>query len=238
MVERFRPHVGKHPDGEYVHYSDYAALEKERDDFAAKFDAANSTLLTYEACLREQRAPVVGVKPLEWIEGNPGVYWAETAFSDCAYHLVRQINGKVRIHRGDLKDWRQADLISEAQEICQADYVSRIRAALVDAPASAPEPAEQKPVAWQRIDAHSTIHTPEQYGMRLPLAEGKFRPLYTDPLPVERIVEVVRDLRQRIKNARGAIESGQVVDKDVHGSLGRAIEQFDALLSDLRRAGQ
>ena len=38
-------------------------------------------------------------------------------------------------------------------------------------------------VAWQNIAAPSSILTPEQYGMRLPMAEGMFRPLYTHPAP-------------------------------------------------------
>jgi hypothetical protein len=38
---------------------------------------------------------------------------------------------------------------------------------------------EAQPVAWQNISAPYSILTPEQYGMRLPLCEGKFRPLFT-----------------------------------------------------------
>jgi hypothetical protein len=38
-------------------------------------------------------------------------------------------------------------------------------------------------------------------------------------------------VRKRTKNARGAIESDQVVDKDVHGSLTWVLDTIDAALS-------
>ncbi|ESX17540.1 hypothetical protein X766_16035 [Mesorhizobium sp. LSJC255A00] len=45
-------------------------------------------------------------------------------------------------------------------------------------------PEVDAPVAWQNIAAPYSILTPEQYGMRLPLMQGKFRPLYASPAPV------------------------------------------------------
>ena len=39
----------------------------------------------------------------------------------------------------------------------------------------------------------------------------------------------VASIRQYVKNARGAIESGQVTDKDVHGTLTKVIAMLDAL---------
>lgn len=41
--------------------------------------------------------------------------------------------------------------------------------------------------------------------------------------------ELLKQIRLRIKNARGAIESGQITDKDVHGSLTKALEMIDRL---------
>jgi len=41
--------------------------------------------------------------------------------------------------------------------------------------------AQAEPVAWQNIETPYSILTPEQYGMRLPLAAGRFRPLYATP---------------------------------------------------------
>jgi hypothetical protein len=43
--------------------------------------------------------------------------------------------------------------------------------------------------------------------------------------------EALSSVRQSVKNARGAIESNQVVDKDVHGTLTRVIAAIDAVLS-------
>jgi hypothetical protein len=43
--------------------------------------------------------------------------------------------------------------------------------------------------------------------------------------------EVLSSIRQSVKNARGAIESNQVVDKDVHGTLTRVIAAIDAALT-------
>lgn len=42
--------------------------------------------------------------------------------------------------------------------------------------------------------------------------------------------KALTDVRGSIKNARGAVESNQVVDKDVHGTLSRAIRMIDAAL--------
>ncbi|WP_018900372.1 hypothetical protein [Rhizobium sp. 2MFCol3.1] len=43
--------------------------------------------------------------------------------------------------------------------------------------------------------------------------------------------EVLSSVRNSVKNARGAIESNQVVDKDVHGTLTRVITTIDAALT-------
>jgi len=40
-------------------------------------------------------------------------------------------------------------------------------------------------------------------------------------------------LRNSIRNARGAIESNQVVDKDVHGTLSRALDQLEKSIVDV-----
>lgn len=57
------------------------------------------------------------------------------------------------------------------------------------------------------------------------------------PPPVQRMTEIDR-LRaalsvawMRMRNARGAVESNQVIDKDVRGTLTRGIEEIDAVLS-------
>jgi hypothetical protein len=39
----------------------------------------------------------------------------------------------------------------------------------------------------------------------------------------------IATVRRYVKAARGAIESGQVVDKDVHGTLTKVIEMLDAI---------
>jgi hypothetical protein len=41
--------------------------------------------------------------------------------------------------------------------------------------------------------------------------------------------EALTDVRLWARNARGAIESNQVVDKDVRGSMNRIIARIDAL---------
>jgi DNA-binding XRE family transcriptional regulator len=53
-----------------------------------------------------------------------------------------------------------------------------------------------------------------------------------NPLVPASIRDALWAIRQSVKNARGAIESNQVVDKDVHGTLTRVIAQIDAALDD------
>jgi hypothetical protein len=52
----------------------------------------------------------------------------------------------------------------------------------------------------------------------------------------EKIRESLLDIRKSVKNARGAIESNQVVDKDVHGTLTRVLSKIDAALDTLHSA--
>jgi hypothetical protein len=52
----------------------------------------------------------------------------------------------------------------------------------------------------------------------------------------ENIRESLLDIRKSVKNARGAIESNQVVDKDVHGTLTRVLSKIDAALDTLHSA--
>lgn len=51
---------------------------------------------------------------------------------------------------------------------------------------------------------------------------------------LSRLREALKDVRGSIKNARGAVESNQVADKDVHGTLCRAISKIDAALNESR----
>jgi hypothetical protein len=48
---------------------------------------------------------------------------------------------------------------------------------------------------------------------------------------IAKLREALTSVRGSIKNARGAVESNQVVDKDVHGTLSRAIRMIDAALN-------
>lgn len=48
---------------------------------------------------------------------------------------------------------------------------------------------------------------------------------------ISKLREALTAVRGSIKNARGAVESNQVVDKDVHGTLSRAIRMIDAALN-------
>jgi hypothetical protein len=52
----------------------------------------------------------------------------------------------------------------------------------------------------------------------------------------ENIRESLLDIRTSVKNASGAIESNQVVDKDVHGTLTRVLSKIDAALDTLHSA--
>jgi hypothetical protein len=45
------------------------------------------------------------------------------------------------------------------------------------------------------------------------------------------LVAALTDAKRRMRNCRGAIESNQVVDKDVHGGLTRGMEAIDAALA-------
>ena len=40
-------------------------------------------------------------------------------------------------------------------------------------------------------------------------------------------------VRERVRNCRGAIESGQVTDKDVRGSLLRVTERLDDIMNQI-----
>lgn len=51
-----------------------------------------------------------------------------------------------------------------------------------------------------------------------------------------RLREALTDTRSCIKNARGAVESNQVHDKDVHGTLSRAVTITEAALHGTDRA--
>lgn len=48
---------------------------------------------------------------------------------------------------------------------------------------------------------------------------------------IERLRAALRAAKTRMRNCRGAIESDQVIDKDVHGSLARGISDIDAALA-------
>lgn len=51
---------------------------------------------------------------------------------------------------------------------------------------------------------------------------------------VRELVEVIQDARRSVNNARSAIETNQVVDKDVHGTLMNLRGRLDAALSRAR----
>ena len=48
----------------------------------------------------------------------------------------------------------------------------------------------------------------------------------------------IATMRRYVKAARGAIESGQVIDKDVHGTLTKVIEMLDALAATPAQEGE
>lgn len=47
----------------------------------------------------------------------------------------------------------------------------------------------------------------------------------------EELVKALEQAKKRMRNCRGAIESNQVVDKDVHGSLTNGMADIDAALA-------
>lgn len=49
---------------------------------------------------------------------------------------------------------------------------------------------------------------------------------------ISRLRDALTTVRKRTRNARGAIESNQVVDKDVHGSLTWVLATIDAALTE------
>lgn len=49
-------------------------------------------------------------------------------------------------------------------------------------------------------------------------------------LKLEAMQREMADIRKSVRNAIGAIESNQVVDKDVHGTLTRVLARLDALI--------
>lgn len=51
----------------------------------------------------------------------------------------------------------------------------------------------------------------------------------------DELVEALEAAKKRMRNCRGAIESNQVEDKDVHGSLGRGMRDIDAALEKAGR---
>lgn len=53
----------------------------------------------------------------------------------------------------------------------------------------------------------------------------------------EELVKALEAAKKRMRNCRGAIESNQVVDKDVHGSLTRGMADIDAVLKELPDVG-
>ena len=55
---------------------------------------------------------------------------------------------------------------------------------------------------------------------------------------IEKLVDGIQQARKRMRNCRGAIESDQVVDKDVHGSLTRGMADIDAVLINLLSEGE
>jgi hypothetical protein len=52
----------------------------------------------------------------------------------------------------------------------------------------------------------------------------------------EDLIEDLTWIRQRIRNCRGAIESGQMTDKDVHGGLSRVGDRLNDIIARLRLA--
>lgn len=66
-----------------------------------------------------------------------------------------------------------------------------------------------------------------------PVAEAmiKFVQADTAALSSEKLVDALKEARKRMRNCRGAIESNQVVDKDVHGSLTSGMTEIDAVLA-------
>lgn len=50
----------------------------------------------------------------------------------------------------------------------------------------------------------------------------------------EDLIEDLTWIRQRVRNCRGAVESGQITDKDVRGSLLRVSDRLDEIIARLR----
>lgn len=73
-----------------------------------------------------------------------------------------------------------------------------------------------------------------------PLTVGDLRGLLAALKPAQcsavsvTLIEDLTWVRQRVRNCRGAIESGQVTDKDVRGSLLRVTERLDEIIASLR----
>lgn len=94
--------------------------------------------------------------------------------------------------------------------------------------------AEPEPVAWQNMVSPYSILTPEQYGMRLPLAEGHFRPLYASPPPVEPKAEGValrteisEETREALKAVDDHIRAGAQIGNMLVGSAPSASNLAD-----------
>lgn len=52
------------------------------------------------------------------------------------------------------------------------------------------------------------------------------------------LVKALEQAKKRMRNCRGAIESNQVIDKDVHGSLTNGMADIDAALSQYRKGSE
>lgn len=81
----------------------------------------------------------------------------------------------------------------------------------------------------------SATRYPQSAGRRIGDLE---RAIAAKDAEIERLREALTAARASIRNARGAVESNQVVDKDVHGTLSRAIRMIDAALNQGASDGQ
>lgn len=114
------------------------------------------------------------------------------------------------------------------------EYIEQLEAAL-----SRPEAiGEPEPVAW--VIPGDDNARPDGFIDAMAWREGEFtRPLYALPSEGEkRMREEMTEIRKSIRNAMGAIESNQVVDKDVHGTLKSVLARIDALSYQSRGNGE
>jgi hypothetical protein len=188
--------------------------------------------------------PAVKVKALEWVDLSTGsiahtpfgIYqarWSATSTSTDRSHEMIIAGGQLAksYHAG----------ASEAKAAAQQDYEARILSALI------PPPLPHV-VGWIYED-----ELPEGYpydemypfsrvdGVRLfpAITDVAALTLKDDPGNGDqnrRIAELVKALEQakkRMRNCRGAIESNQVIDKDVHGLLTNGMADIDAAIRAL-----